>query len=371
MTPSLEVFTSFLKIGLTAFGGPAVHIGLFRDEFVRRRKWLTDEAFLDLLAATNLIPGPNSTEMAIHIGYLHAGWAGLLLAGLAFTLPAVLIVLVCAWLYVEFGSTPQAVWLLYGVKPVVIAIILQALWELGRKAIKDRLSLVIGSVVIVLGYLHVNETLLLLAGGLTCMLIKNRAQWREINPLLLPPLLPALAALPALFSLPMLFLVFLKIGAILYGSGYVLAAFLRADLVERLGWLTEQQLIDAIAIGQITPGPLFTSATFIGYLLGGVPAALVATFGIFLPSYIYVAISNPIIPKLRASPWAGSLLDGVIASTLGLMALVTFHLGLASLIDLPAFVLFSGSVVLLFRVKVNATWLIVGGALSGILLSLY
>lgn len=381
MTPALEVFTSFLKLGFTAFGGPAAHIGMFRDEFVRRRKWLTDKAFLDLLGATNLIPGPNSTEMAIHIGYLRAGWAGLIAGGLAFTLPAMLIVLVFAWLYVEYGSTPQASWLLYGVKPVVIAIVLQALWELGRKAIKGKLTLTIGIACIILYFLGVNEVLLLFAGGSTLMLIQNWTRLREAKPAILLPLrfdtasllnaaLPTLATAPISFSLSTLFLTFLKIGAILYGSGYVLVAFLRADFVERLGWLTEQQLIDAIAIGQITPGPLFTSATFIGYLLGGVPAALIATLGIFLPSYIFVAISNPIIPKLRQSPWMGSLLDGVIVASLGLMAAVTFQLGLASLIDLPTLVIFVLSAILLIRYKVNTTWLILGGALIGFITSL-
>ncbi|MFZ5878470.1 MAG: chromate transporter [Chloroflexota bacterium] len=381
MTPTLEVFTSFLKLGFTAFGGPAAHIGMFRDEFVRRRKWLTDEAFLDLLGATNLIPGPNSTEMAIHIGYLRAGWAGLIVGGLAFTLPAMLIVLVFAWLYVEYGSTPQASWLLYGVKPVMIAIILQALWELGRKAIKGKLTLAIGIACVVLYFLGVNEVLLLFAGGSALMLIQNWTRLRKAKLSILLPLrfdtasllnaaLPTLTAAPVTFSLSTLFLTFLKIGAILYGSGYVLVAFLRADFVERLGWLTEQQLIDAIAIGQITPGPLFTSATFIGYLLGGVPAALVATLGIFLPSYIFVAISNPIIPKLRQSPWMGSLLDGVIVASLGLMAAVTFQLGLASLIDLTALVIFGLSAILLIRYKVNTTWLILGGALIGFITSL-
>lgn len=372
MTPALEVFTAFLKLGFTAFGGPAAHIGLFREEFVRRRKWLTDEAFLDLLGATNLIPGPNSTEMAIHIGFLRASWAGLILGGLAFTLPAMLIVLVFAWLYVEYGSTPQAAWLLYGVKPVMIAIILQALWNLGRKAIKNRLTLIVAVACVVLYFLGVNEVLLLFAGGLTIMLIQNRTRLRHLPRANLPlvlPLLSGLGAASTAFSLSTLFLTFFKIGAILYGSGYVLVAFLRADFVERLGWLTERQLIDAIAIGQITPGPLFTSATFIGYLLGGVPAALLATLGIFLPSYIFVAISNPIIPKLRQSPWAGSLLDGVIVASLGLMAAVTVQLGQAALIDLPTLILFALSVGLLFRFRANSTWLIIGGALAGWLMS--
>jgi len=368
--PLREVTALFLKLGFTAFGGPAAHIGMFRQEFVQRRKWLTDEHFLDLLGATNLIPGPNSTEMAIHLGFLRAGWAGLIAGGAAFTLPAVLIVLVLAWLYVKYGSTPQAGWLLYGVKPVVIAIIVQALWELGRKAVKNALTLAVGVGSVALYFSGVNEVLLLFAGGLVVMLIQNRSRLRQLRrgdlPLLLP-LLPGLAAGPVSFSLPTLFLTFLKTGAILYGSGYVLVALLRADFVARLGWLTEQQLIDAIAIGQITPGPLFTSATFIGYLLGGVPAALIATLGIFLPSYVFVAISNPIIPKLRRSPWAGSLLDGVIAASLGLMAAVSFQLGLASLVDAPTLLIFALSAVLLFRFNVNSTWLVLGGGLAGLL----
>ena len=368
--PLREVTALFLKLGFTAFGGPAAHIGMFRQEFVQRRKWLTDEHFLDLLGATNLIPGPNSTEMAIHLGFLRAGWAGLIAGGAAFTLPAVLIVLVLAWLYVKYGSTPQAGWLLYGVKPVVIAIIVQALWELGRKAVKNALTLAVGVGSVALYFSGVNEVLLLFAGGLVVMLIQNWSRLRQLRrgdlPLLLP-LLPGLAAGPVSFSLPTLFLTFLKTGAILYGSGYVLVALLRADFVARLGWLTEQQLIDAIAIGQITPGPLFTSATFIGYLLGGVPAALIATLGIFLPSYVFVAISNPIIPKLRRSPWAGSLLDGVIAASLGLMAAVSFQLGLASLVDAPTLLIFALSAVLLFRFNVNSTWLVLGGGLAGLL----
>jgi chromate transporter len=263
----------------------------------------------------------------------------------------------------------------------MIAIILQALWELGRKAIKGKLTLAIGIACLVLYFLGIDEVLLLFAGGSTLMLMQNWARLRDVKPSILLPLrfdtasllnaaLPTLTAAPVTFSLSTLFLTFLKIGAILYGSGYVLVAFLRADFVERLGWLTEQQLIDAIAIGQITPGPLFTSATFIGYLLGGVPAALVATLGIFLPSYIFVAISNPIIPKLRQSPWMGSLLDGVIVASLGLMAAVTFQLGLASLIDLTALVIFGLSAILLIRYKVNTTWLILGGALIGFITSL-
>lgn len=370
MRQALEVFLSFLKPGFTAFGGPAAHISLFREEFVVRRKWLTDEAFLDLLGATNLIPGPNSTEMAIHIGFLRAGTAGLFAAGVGFTLPAVLMVLGLAWLYVEYGSTPQAAWLLYGIKPVMIAIILQALWNLGRKAIKDLLTVLLAIVCVALYFLGVNEILILFAAGLTFMLIRTWNRLRSMNLSILLPLLPSSLVVPASFKMSTLFLIFLKIGSILYGSGYVLVAFLRADLVDRLGWLTEQQLIDAIAIGQMTPGPLFTTATFVGYLLGGIPAALMATVGIFLPSYIFVAISNPVIPRLRQSIWAANLLDGVIVASLGLMAAVTFQLGMASLIDIPTFFLFLVSAVLLLRYRVSSTWLIFGGALTGFLISL-
>jgi chromate transporter len=300
---------------------------------------------------------------------------------LGFIVPATLIVLVLSWFYVQYGSTPQAAWLLYGVKPVMIAIILQALWELSRKAIKDALTITIGLACLIFYFLGVNEILLMFAGGLVVMLIRNWTRLRGASPAILLPLrfdttwllnaalsTPLLA--PVSFSLSALFLTFLKIGAILYGSGYVLIAFLRADFVERLHWLTESQLIDAIAIGQITPGPLFTSATFIGYILGGVPAALLATLGIFLASFIFVAISNPIIPRLRQSPWAGSLLDGVIVASLGLMAAVTFQLGQASLIDIPTLLIFAVSTVALFRFKVNSTWLIFGGALIGLLVSL-
>lgn len=364
----LEVFLSFLRLGFTAFGGPAAHISMFRQEFVKNRKWLSDEQFLDLLGATNLIPGPNSTEMAIHIGFLRAGWPGLLLSGFAFTLPAVLIVLVLSWVYVHYGTTPQATWLLYGIKPVMIAIIAQALWELGRKVLRNKIVIIIGVGVIGLYFWGLNEVLLIFLGGLILMLFQNWNRIKELNKKNIPlviPFLPALANAVIPFSMTTLFLIFLKIGSILYGSGYVLAAFLRADLVVRLGWLTEKQLIDAIAIGQITPGPLFTTVTFIGYLLGGLPGSLIATLGIFLPSYIFVAISNPIIPKLRRSHWAGSMLDGVIVASLGLMAAVGWQLGVASIIDVTTAIVFLVSLYLIIRHRVNSAWLILLGIAIG------
>jgi chromate transporter len=369
-----EVTSLFLKLGATAFGGPAAHIGLMHDEIVKRRQWLTDQEFLDLIGATNLIPGPNSTEMAIHVGYRRAGWPGLILAGLCFIMPAVIIVGVLAWFYVQFGSTPQAQWLLYGIKPVVIAIIAQALWNLGKRATKGLTLVLIGLAVLGLYFAGINEIALLFAGGAVAMLITNRQRLltTATRASFLPPsvglgwLAPAALA-PVAFTLPLLFLTFLKIGAVLYGSGYVLLAFLRADFVVRYAWLTDRQLLDAIAVGQVTPGPLFTSATFIGYILGGVPGAILATLGIFLPSFIFVALSGPFIPRIRNSPWLGAFLDGVNIAALALMAAVTWQLGKASLIDVPGVLIAAASLVLLIRLKVNSTWLILGGGLLGLL----
>lgn len=361
----IEVIRLFLKLGFTAFGGPAAHIGIMHDEVVKRRKWLTDEEFLDLLGATNLIPGPNSTEMAIHIGYLRAGWLGLVAAGLCFVLPATIIVLGLSSLYVQYGTTPQAEWLMYGIKPVVIAIIAQALWMLGSKAFKNKWLALIGAAVFALYFFGFNEIALLFAGGLVFLVFANLQRLRDVHPAILLPIGGAVLTQSIPFSLSTLFLTFLKIGSVLYGSGYVLLAFLRNDFVLRLGWLTDQQLIDAVAIGQVTPGPLFTAATFIGYILGGTSGALLATLGIFLPSFIFVAVSNPLIPKLRNSPWAGSLLDGVNASSLGLMAAVTFQLSSSSLTDLPTALIALVSLILLLRYKINSTWLIAGGALIG------
>ncbi|MFH0881239.1 MAG: chromate efflux transporter [Lentisphaerota bacterium] len=369
-----EVTLLFLKLGLTAFGGPAAHIAMFRDEVVKRRKWIDDQHFLDMLGATNLIPGPNSTEMAIHLGFVRAGWAGLIAGGAAFILPAMFIVIGLAWVYVHFGTTPEAGWLLYGVKPVVIAIILQALLSFRKTAIKGPLTAVVGAAALVLYLLGVNEIALLFAGGLAEMAAENWRRMKKTNLAgIIAPLggltLPAMAA--GAFNLPLMFLIFLKIGAVLYGSGYVLLAFLRADFVTRLGWLTDQQLIDAVAIGQVTPGPVFTTATFIGYILGGLPGALLATLGIFMPSFIFVAVSNPLIPRLRNSPWASGLLDGVNVVSLGLMAAVTWQLGRASIIDPFTIALVLVAAFLLFRFKINTTWLVLGGAAAGLVSALW
>jgi len=371
------IATLFLRLGLTAFGGPAAHIAMMHNEVVKRRKWLDDQHFLDLLGATNLIPGPNSTEMAIHVGFVQAGWLGLIVSGVCFILPAMLIVLALAWVYVRFGSAPQAEWLLYGVKPVVIAIVAQALWNLGQRAVKSPFLAAVGAAVLVSYFFGINEIGLLFSAGLLVMIGKNigRLRKRVMGGFLVPSFaglgsLTFSAFLATQLSLSVLFFTFLKIGSVLYGSGYVLLAFLRSDLVVRLSWLTDRQLLDAVAIGQLTPGPVFTTATFIGFILGGLPGALLATLGIFLPSFIFVAISNPLIPRIRNSTWVSGLLDGVNVASLGLMAAVTWQLGRASVIDLPSALIALISLALLIRWKVNTTWLIAGGAVIGLLTAL-
>ncbi len=368
----LEVTLLALRLGFTAFGGPAAHIAMLHDEVVKRRQWLTGEHFLDLLGATNLIPGPNSTEMVIHVGQARAGWRGLILAGAGFILPAASIVLVLAWAYERFGTLPAAEWLLYGIKPVIIAVVAQALWNLGRTALKTPLLAMVAAAALALYLLGGNELLLLFGGGAVMLAARLRrgpgaagngsagtGTAKALLPWLPLPLAGALAS--AAVDLKLLFLIFLKIGSVLYGSGYVLLAFLRNDFVVRLGWLTDQQLLDAVAIGQFTPGPVFTTATFIGYVLGGAWGAVLATVGIFLPSFIFVAAVNPLIPRLRQSPALGAVLDGVNAAALGLMAAVTWTLGRAALVDGVTLLLALAAAVLLVRFKVNSTWLVLGG----------
>ena len=343
---------------------------MLHDEVVKRRKWLDEQRFLDLVGATNLIPGPNSTEMAIHVGFLRAGWAGLIVGGACFILPAMLIVMVLAWGYVRFGAAPEVGWALYGIKPVVVAIVAQALWALGRRAVHSIVTGVVGFLVLASYLFGVNELALLLAGGLAVSAAKNLPEGKRtgIAGLAMPLAGAGLSAVAtAPFSPSLLFFVFLKIGAVLYGSGYVLLAFLRSDFVIRLGWLTEQQLLDAIAIGQVTPGPFFTTATFIGYLLGGPWAAIVATLGIFLPAFAFVAISNPLIPRIRRSAWAGAFLDGVNVASLGLMTVVTWQLGRASLIDPLTMAIALVAWWLLVRFRWNSSWLILGGGIVGLL----
>jgi len=373
-----EVALLFLRLGTTAFGGPAAHIAMMEDEVVRRRHWVTREQFLDLLGATNLIPGPNSTEMAIHIGHRRCGWIGLLVAGASFIVPASLITLALAWAYVRFGTRPQAGALLYGVKPVIIAIVVQALWGLARAAVKTKPLAGLALLAVFANAAGVNELAVLLAAGTVAAALHsvaqsaaqpftNRIAWAGPSAGI-AQIATSIAGDPTLvtpFSLTALFLFFLKVGAILFGSGYVLLAFLRADLVDHWHWLTDGQLLDAVAVGQLTPGPLSSTATFVGYMLGGVTGAIAATVGIFLPSFVFVAISGPLVPRLRRSPTAGAFLDGVNVGALALMAAVTFTLARAALVDVTTALLATAGAILLLRFHVSSVWLVLGGALVG------
>jgi chromate transporter len=360
-----ELARLFTKLGFIAFGGPAAHVAMMRQEVVERRKWMSDQEFLDLNGATNLIPGPNSTELAIHIGRERAGWRGLLVAGACFIVPATLIVLAFAVLYERYGSTPSGQHLLYGITPVVIAIVAQALWGLLKTAIKGPLTAAVGAGALILYlFLDVPEIPLLFGAALLVFVVENaRRRWggaASVTPLGLLAL-----QLPAVGDIGSIFLSFLKIGSVLFGSGYVLLAFLRSEFVGP-GMLTEQQLVDAVAVGQVTPGPVFTTATFIGYLLEGVPGALVATVGIFLPAFIFVAITGPFIPRLRRSPVLSGLLDGVNAASLALMAAVTWQLGRTTVVDPFTALIAVIALVLLFRFRMNSVWLVVGGGMVGL-----
>ena len=412
----------FLRLGVTAFGGPAAHIAMMEDEVVRRRKWLTSEEFLDLVGATNLIPGPSSTELAIHIGHRRAGWIGLVVAGSCFIVPAALLTLALGWAYVRFGALPQAKGVLHGVKPVIVAVVVQALWKLGRTAVKTRPLAILGVASIVAVSFRAPELLVLFAAGLLAMALPGAAppnapasEQASTNTIaqkastnttaeqastntaaeqastnttaeqastnkpseqastktssrVIAPIFGSIFAWQVGASPGALFLVFAKIGSVLFGSGYVLLAFLRSELVAQRGWLTEAQLTDAVAAGQLTPGPVFTTATFVGYVVGGFGGAGAATFGIFLPAFVFVAASGWFVPKLRASKRAGAFLDGVNIASLALMAVVTFDLGRASLVDVPTLVLAGVSALLLLRFKVNSAWLVISGAVAGALL---
>ena len=366
-----ELARLFLKLGTVAFGGPAAHVAMMEHEVVRRRGWLTREQFLDYLGATNLIPGPNSTELAIHVGHARAGWPGLVVAGVCFILPAALLVGTIAWAYVRFGTLPEVGAILYGVKPVVIAVVCQALWGLGRSALKSRGLAALGVVSLAAASLGVHELVVLVGAGAAAAIARGgRSGATSVRAVLPLPLLgPVAAGAGGSVALAPLFGVFLKIGSVLFGSGYVLIAFLRADLVERLHWLTERQLLDAVAVGQVTPGPVFTTATFVGYVLAGAPGAAAATLGIFLPAFVFVALSGPLVPRLRRSPAAAAVLDGVNVASLALMALVTVQLGRAALVDPLTVVVAAASALLLLRYRVNSAWLVVGGALLGVLAS--
>ena len=371
-----EVAVLFLRLGVFAFGGPAAHIAMMRREVVDERRWMSDTDFLDMVGATSLIPGPNSTEMAIHLGGRRAGWQGLLTAGTLFILPATFIVTALAYVYVRFGTTPAVDWVLYGVKPVVIAIVASALWGLGKVVVKTRVSVVPAGGVVVLYFLGVNEIFLVLGAGVlgAAAYVARRglgngaviggAVWLPLAGL---PGLAAQAAGVAGYGAGTLFLNFLKIGAVLYGSGYVLLAFLRGDFVERLGWITEAQLLDAVAIGQVTPGPVFTTATFIGYVVGGLPGAALATVGIFLPSFVFVALLSRILPLVKEGGPARSALDWINAASLGLMGAVTYQLARASITDSFTIVVLVIAAIVVFRTRINAVWPVVAGGVVGVL----
>jgi chromate transporter len=371
-----EVAYVFLKLGIIGFGGPAAHIAMMDNEIVKRRNWVFRETFMDLLGASNLIPGPNSTELAIHLGYKRAGWLGLLTAGVCFIAPAMLIVWLFAVIYEKYQSIPQLSYILYGIKPVIIAIVLQALWGLGKTTLKSIPTMIAGAVTVFFYILGWSEILLLLISGIVLMLWMNRQRiFKNVNlslwlsvpwfQLSEPANTTANLVKIGALSLTSLFLTFLKIGSVLYGSGYVLLAFLQSNFVERYGVISSQQLLDAVAVGQFTPGPVFTTATFVGYLIQGNAGALLATLAIFLPAFVFVALISPWSTKLRKSVWISGLLDGVNAASLGLMAVVSFQLGRIALVDIWTYALTIVALFLLLRYKINSVWLVAGGAIIG------
>lgn len=362
-----EVAGIFLRLGTVAFGGPAAHVALMREEFVRRRGWVTDQRFADLMGATNLIPGPNSTELAMHLGHERARWRGLVLAGVGFILPAALMVTALAWAYIEYGDTPAIEGVLYGVVPVVIAIIIWALVGLGKTVLSSPWLIALAAAALTAYLLGVNELIVLFAGAVLAALVRA-GRGLAGHPALGLPLLAGspVFADPTGAQLSQLFWTMLKIGSILYGSGYVLLAFLEGDFVDRLGWVTQQQLIDAVSIGQVTPGPLFTTATFVGYVVAGFPGAFLATVAIFLPSFVFVGLLTRLADWLRSRAWTSALLDGVNATALALMAGVSLQLGRTALVDPLTVALTLATLVLLWRTKINSVWFIGAGALVGV-----
>jgi chromate transporter len=380
-----QIAMVFLKLGTIAFGGPAAHLAMMEEEFVRR-KWITQAEFLDRLATANLIPGPSSTEVAIFVGQLKRGWRGLIVAGCCFIIPAAAIVSVIAWAYVRFGSLPKAEGVLYAIKPAVVAIVIQALGKLARTGVRTPRLALIALLAAGLSLVGVSPILVLLSAGLVsaaALAMKDRLVGAGIFGSLeaigfqrivgFPKIMAgamAVTAVGAVFpvGLGRLFLSFLKIGSVIFGSGYVLLAFLQTEFVERLHWLTERQLIDAVAVGQFTPGPLFTTATFIGYVVAGWMGAVVATVGIFLPGFVLVAVSGPLIPRLRRSVVAAAVLDGVFAGSLALMAVVTWQLGKASIVDRTTLAVFGVGLIAVLRFRVNSAWLIVVAAVVGLVM---
>jgi len=392
-----ELSALFLKLGTISFGGPAAHIALIEEEIVRKRQWVTRQQFLDMLGAANLIPGPTSTEMAINVGFVRAGWAGLCVAGASFILPAALITGAFAWAYVRFGTRTQAVSVLAGVKAAVIAVIAIAVWRLGKTAVKDVGLAGLGVLALTAFFVGVNPIAILFGGGLLGMLVRQIAKLRGFTAFIFVPVIPrggfvlrgavrisalwmrwfgavALAITGAAVARPSIqniALFFLKVGAVLYGGGYVLLAFLEQGLVRQHAWLTQQQLLDAVAIGQFTPGPVLSTATFIGYILGGVPGAAVATVGIFLPSFFYVALLAPVLFRLRKSPWMAAFLDSVNVCAVALMGGVTLRLATDALRGWTAWVIALVSLAVLLRWKVSPAWIVFGGGIAGLMLAAY
>jgi chromate transporter len=361
-----EVAAVMLKLGTTAFGGPAVHVAMLRDEVVRRRRWLEDDEFLDLFAAVSVLPGPSSTQLAIVLARRRAGWLGLVAGGACFIAPAMAIVLGLAWAYVRYGTTPAGGDVIAGVQPVVVAIVAVALWELGAKAVKKPWLLLLAAAALVAYVVRINVLVPLLGAGVVAAAAANAPRGTHaIVPF--APLLPALVSARSRPGVVEVLAEFTKLGTVVFGSGYVLLAFLRADLVDQLGWLTEQQVLDAVAAGQVTPGPVFTTATFVGYLLGGTDMALVATAAIFLPSFVMVAILEPFVGRIRRSPWLGPALDGIAVAALGLMAGVTLDLARDALTDAFGVAVGVTTLLVLLRWRPNATWLVVAGVGAGLL----
>jgi chromate transporter len=356
----------FLKLGSIAFGGPAAHIAMMEEEVVRKRKWMNHEHFLDLVGATNLIPGPNSTEMTMHCGHERAGWKGLVVAGVSFILPAVIITMVFAWLYQKYGTLPQIEPFIYGIKPAVISIILFAVFNLGIKALKNLELGILGGATLVACLLGVNEIAAMFIAGFTGILIYYLKSLRNNLNSFVPIL-----GVSFFQSLNLnIFWIFLKVGSILYGSGYVLFAFLDAELVTK-GLLSRQELVDAIAVGQFTPGPVLSTATFIGWQLNGFWGAILATIGIFIPSFLFVGLLNPLIPKLRKSKYMSAFLDAINIASVAVILAVVIAMGKETITDWRTIVvaLLSVGAVLTFK-KLNSAFIVIGGALVGYILYL-
>jgi chromate transporter len=362
-----EVAKLFFKLGSIAFGGPAAHIAMMEDEVVKKRKWMTHQHFLDLVGATNLIPGPNSTEMTMHCGHERAGWKGLIVAGACFVFPAVVITMVFAWLYQQYGQLPKVEPFIYGIKPAVIAIILGAVYRLGKKALKNVELGILGALTLIACLLGVNEILALFACGLLGLILyfirNSKNNLNSFTPLVLLQVVLTPSTLKILWT-------FFKVGALLYGSGYVLFAFLDAELVTT-GLLTRQELIDAVAVGQFTPGPVLSTATFIGWQLGGFWGAIAATVGIFLPSFIFVAILNPFVPKMRKSKIIAVFLDAVNIAAVAVIVAVCVEMGKDTLTDWRAILIAVISLISVFVFKkMNSAFIVIGGALLGYILTL-